>query len=217
MKIALVFIMMATLADAFFQTAKKVSTPATSPLAEEAAEIFFNKYPFRKEIKNVNPLGNIGMPDRDIDGTRYKKTAPKAGERRSLADISEDKAKTTFSGIAKIYGEDEALEMVKIFPLALAFDEKKIAEVFGIWSELFGEEETKGMVLRNPALLAVGPELAKKTDKQTMQFSYIVAATRPIGIFGPIGIVGLLCVPAIEAATGVAISEPVRAALTGGF
>ena len=138
MKVALVFIMLATLADAFLQTAKKVSTPATSPLAEEGAMIFIKKYPFRKEIKTVNPLGNIGMPDRDLDGTQYKKTAPKAGERRSLADISEEKAKTTFSGIAKIYGEDEALEMVKIFPLALAFDDKKMTEVFGIWSEVFG-------------------------------------------------------------------------------
>lgn len=213
MKITLAFIMMATLAEAFFQNAKVSSAP--SPLAKEAAEIFSQKYQFGRDVKTVNPFGRLGMPDRDIDGYQYKKTPPKEGERRSLADITEKQAMDTFNGMAKIYGEDRAIEMVKIFPLALAFDTKKMTECFKIWSDVFGEEETKDMVLRNPALLAVGPELAQKTDEQTMQFSYIVAATRPIGAFGPIGLIALLSVPAIEAVTGIAISEPFKAAITG--
>jgi hypothetical protein len=50
-------------------------------------------------------------------------------------------------------------------------------------------------------------EAAKASD-QTMVFSYIVAATRPIGKAGPIGIMLLVLVPFIEAATGVSIREP---------
>jgi hypothetical protein len=41
-----------------------------------------------------------------------------------------------------------------------------------------------------------------------MVFSYIVAATRPIGMAGPIGIIFLVLTPFIEAITGVSIREP---------
>ena len=41
-----------------------------------------------------------------------------------------------------------------------------------------------------------------------MVFSYIVAATRPIGKAGPIGIILLVLTPFIEYVTGVSIREP---------
>ncbi|CAJ1960583.1 unnamed protein product [Cylindrotheca closterium] len=97
--------------------------------------------------------------------------------------------------------------MVKTEPLSLAFDSSVFADTFAIWAEKFGEEETKDMVLRNPGLLSVQPVYAKKTDDSTMAFSYIIAATRPIGAFGPALIVLLVLTPVIEAVTGIPIRE----------
>ena len=48
---------------------------------------------------------------------------------------------------------------------------------------------------------------AKKASDQTMVFSYIVAVTRPIGLAGPITIIGLVMVPFIEGITGIPIRE----------
>jgi hypothetical protein len=180
MRIALALILMAGIADAFFTTQKKAVTG--SPLAKEAAEIFNKKYPFDKDTTTVR-------------------------ERRSLADISETEAISSFNAIASVYGDDRSIEMVKISPLCLAFESKYLGEVFNLWAEQFGEEETKDMVLRNPGLLSVQPSLAKKTDDSTMVFSYIIAATRPIGAFGPVLIILLLLTPFIESVTGIPIRE----------
>ena len=56
-------------------------------------------------------------------------------------------------------------------------------------------------------LLLLVAEAVKASD-QTMVFSYIVAATRPIGKAGPIGIILLVLTPFIEYVTGVSIREP---------
>jgi hypothetical protein len=198
---------MAGIADAFFTTQKKAAKG--SPLAKEAAEIFYQKYP--KDAATSSPLGTLGVPSKDFDGTElkrnYKKAPRKDGERRSLAGLSETEAISNFNAMASVYGEDRAIEMVKISPLCLAFDKKFLGETFNLWAEQFGEEETKDMVLRNPGLLSVRPTLAKKTDGSTMVFSYIVAATRPIGAFGPVFIIFLLLTPLIESVTGI----PIRA------
>ena len=68
-------------------------------------------------------------------------------------------------------------------------------------------------VLRNPGLLGVRASEAAKASDQTMVFSYIVAATRPIGIAGPIVILSLVMVPVFEGITGVPIRGPFLAAL----
>jgi hypothetical protein len=213
MRIALALILMAGIADAFFTTQKKAATG--SPLAKEAAEIFNKKFPFDRDTITSSPLGSLGVPSQDIDGTKLKSAPKEAGERRSLADISETEAISSFNAIASVYGEDRAIEMVKISPLCLAFDSKFVGEVFNLWAEQFGEEETKDMVLRNPGLLSVQPSLAKKTDGSTMVFSYIIAATRPIGAFGPVLIILLLLTPYIESVTGIPIRETREAFFAG--
>jgi len=116
-------------------------------------------------------------------------------------------------GMAAVYGEERAIEMVKINPFYLTFDPKAFASTFAIWSDIFGEEETKDMVSRNPGLLAIQPKDAGTNTDNTMAFSYIIAATRPIGIFGPALIGALLMVPVIEGTAGIAVRKPFFAAL----
>mmetsp|Transcript_5893 Transcript_5893/g.13985 ORF Transcript_5893/g.13985 Transcript_5893/m.13985 type:complete len:222 (+) Transcript_5893:170-835(+) len=192
--------------EAFFAT--KSAPSKVSSLATEAVEVYNQKYPFNRERGNKpNPLGTLGVPKNDFDGTvlvRDKSTGP---VRKSLADITEKQAISNFNALATVYGEDRALGMVKTEALSLAFDSSDYAETFSIWAEKFGEEETKEMVLRNPGLLSVKPVYAKKTDDSTMAFSYIIATTRPIGAAGPVLLLLLVLTPVIEAVTGIPIKE----------
>lgn len=66
-------------------------------------------------------------------------------------------------------------------PGSLGFDPSLFLETFEAFSEVFGAEETKGMVTRNPNLLAVRPTGfggAINAKKDTMQMSYVIAYTR---------------------------------------
>lgn len=203
-------------AEGFFQVVPKSAKTYKSPLAQKAVEVYGDKYPFNQAPKKKSFLDqytSLGVPAVDVDGTKYRTAGKGTGIR--LTDISEERAADTFNELAKSYGDDRALQMVKTFPICLAFDKKQFAGTYKEWSGIFGEEETKDMVLRNPGLLAVRASEAAKASDQTMVFSYIVAATRPIGVFGPITLMLLVCVPFIEAATGIPIRTPFLAALTG--
>ena len=70
---------------------------------------------------------------------------------------------------------------VKASPSCLGYDGSVFQATFEAFSEVFGEEETKGMVTRNPNLLAVKPTGfggACNAKSDTMQMSYVIAATR---------------------------------------
>lgn len=70
---------------------------------------------------------------------------------------------------------------VKAVPGSLGFDPSLFRETFEAFTEVFGAEETKGMVTRNPNLLAVRPTGfggAINAKKDTMQMSYLIAYTR---------------------------------------
>lgn len=70
---------------------------------------------------------------------------------------------------------------MKNSPSCLGYDGSLFQATFEAFSEVFGEEETRGMVTRNPNLLAVRPTGfggACNAKSDTMQMSYIIAATR---------------------------------------
>ena len=75
--------------------------------------------------------------------------------------------------------------------------------------EIFGEEEAKAMVTRNPGLLALTPKEAAGADDTTMRASYVIGATAPYGDVLLPGILALLLVPAFESVSGI----PIRATL----
>lgn len=210
--VALLFSCLVAAANGFFQ--KKPAGAAISPLAQEAVEIYGAKYSYNKaprEDSILDSLSRVGVPKTDIDGTKVMTGKGKDGRR--ITDMQEKEVAATFNGLAAVYGGERALEMVKIFPFCLGFDSANFAPTFAIWAEIFGEEETKDMVSRNPGLLAIKPKDAGINTDNTMLFSYIVAFTRPIGAFGPALIGALLMVPVIEGTTGIPIKKPFFEAL----
>jgi hypothetical protein len=79
-----------------------------------------------------------------------------------------------------LYGDEEALQMVKILPTALCFDYRNFGPCLDAWTEQFGLEASQKMVQRNPGLLGVPPILAAEPAEATMALSYLVAVTRPL-------------------------------------
>lgn len=99
----------------------------------------------------------------------------------------------TFNELARLYGDEEALEMVQLEPRSLKIPMENFALCLDAWSEQFGLEASQAMVGRNPGLLSVLPKQAKEPAEPTMAFSYIVAVTRPLPkIFVVGGILSIL-------------------------
>jgi len=124
---------------------------------------------------------------------------------------SEAALSRTFQEISRVYGPDNALDMVKIWPNALNCDSKNFKPVFDIYAEKFGEEETIAMLKRNPNLLgcrAEGPNSVEAGD-DVMVMSYIIAFTRPAGSFLLALLLSLVSLPVLEGLTGI----PIRANL----
>ena len=181
----------------FFGTTTKSKSVKSSPLADEAVDLYTARYdniPTRKFF-----FDTWGMPP------VYRERNENASS-ESIFKRKNDSLVATFNTIASLYGEEEALKMVKIQPGILAFNKDNFGPSLTAFGENFGIEEAKEMVIRNPGLLSVKPANAETADDLTMQLSYVVEVTRPIGNFGPAAIIGLLSVPAIESATGLTIS-----------
>ena len=132
-------------------------------------------------------------------------SAPESKE--LLFAARDEKLRATFDALVPLYGEENALNMVKIQPGVLAFNKENFRPSLEAFGEKFGVEEAKAMVLRNPGLLSVKPANAASADDLTMQLSYVVEVTRPIGAAGPIGVLALLSVPVIEGALGMSKGE----------
>ena len=94
------------------------------------------------------------------------------------SDEEKASASANFNEIARLYGDEEALAMVKIQPRVLKFKRDNFVPCLESWEEQFGLESAKAMVCRNPGLLGVRPEQTDNAEA-SMFFSYLVAATRP--------------------------------------
>lgn len=145
MKVASSFLLLSNLvvmANAFFQQAAVTK----SNLAQQAVDIYGEKFPYNQAPRKKGILDKyvaLGVPQVDIDGTRYDKIGKGTGKR--MTDITQKQAADAFNQMASLYGEERAIEMVKIFPICLAFDKSQFKDSFGAWSDVFGEEETKEM------------------------------------------------------------------------
>ncbi len=186
-----------------FKFPSVASKPASiDPNAAEAVEIYNERYTSKKTFSSIIP-NSFGLPVTDFDGTKVSSDKP-----NTKLFSEDDKERTlTFQAIASLYGSEEALEMTRAQPGILAFDKKNFKPALEAFSEVFGEEEAKGMVMRNPGLLYVKPENAATADDLTMNFSYVIAITRPVGPVLLYGVLALLCVPVLEGITGVSKVE----------
>mmetsp|Transcript_48491 Transcript_48491/g.146288 ORF Transcript_48491/g.146288 Transcript_48491/m.146288 type:complete len:234 (-) Transcript_48491:537-1238(-) len=192
-----------------FRPAASAPSAASSAQADEAVTAFAKRYPKKAPPKRFF-FESWGVPARDVDGTEIKR-ATSESRGRAIFDIDEKQQRSTFAALAEVYGEDSALQMIRDAPGVLAFRPESFGPTFRAWSGIFGEEETRGMVARNPNLLAVTEADAAESNEQTMQFSYILSATRPIGPYINFFILVLLLLPAAEQITGI----PIRAQLLG--
>jgi hypothetical protein len=107
------------------------------------------------------------------------------------SDNDKQEKTQTFNEIARLYGDKEALQMVKICPQTLKFKRENFARCLDSWEEQFGLEAARAMVLRNPGLLGIRPEQTNGAES-SMLFSYVVAATRPLPKI--IAVAGLLAI-----------------------
>lgn len=76
----------------------------------------------------------------------------------------QDKAEciANFNEIARLYGDKEAVKMVKDSSKVLTFNRENFAPCLESWEEQFGLESAKAMVQRNPGLLGVRPAQVRK-------------------------------------------------------
>lgn len=173
---------------------------ATKPV-DEAIAVFNKRYPSKGEYKA--PFFNTwGVPATDIDGTPTSKSRNSNVKSKRMFDIDERQLKVAFQELSKLYGAEEALQMTKDLPPVLAFQKSYFKPALAEFAKTFGDQEAKEMIMRNPGLLALKPEDAAAADDQTMQFSYIIAKTRPAGPLLLYGTLGLLMIPVIEGVTG---------------
>lgn len=178
--------------------AKKAAATKKYPQAAEAVELYTDKFMSGGKRRQKFFFESWGMP-----GTYSAPVDDTANIfERQVADLT-----AAFDVIAGLYGPEEALAMVRIQPGVLAFKKENFGPSLEFFGEKFGLEESKAMVLRNPGLLSVQPSSAETADDLTMQLSYVVSVTRPIGNFGPAFIAALLSVPALENALGVGRGE----------
>lgn len=203
-------------AQSAFTTSKKVvlkNFPAPSQaVTEEAIQIFQAYYPNQKPNNILPWYSSWGVPSRDIDGTKYSVVS--GGKGIFEKGITEQKA--AFIELSRVYGSTQALEMTRAVPTVLAFDKGNFAPSLVELIKIFGDDEARAMVGRNPGLLALKPYGvggAETADDLTMKFSYIISATRPNGRLLLYSLLGLLCVPAIENVTGIAFRANLLSAL----
>jgi len=177
----------------------------SSPI-DEAITIYNSRYASKGEYKPPFFM-NWGVPRFDIDGTPTSTSTSTKSNGKRLSDVDDTTTRATFQELSNIYGAEDSLQMVTVMPLILAFDKKNLKPTFAEFGKIFGDQEAKEMIMRNPGLLAMKPEDAAKADDQTMQFSYIIAITRPAGGFLLYGLFGLLMIPVVEGISGIPFRE----------
>jgi hypothetical protein len=212
--LALAIILATSTTEGFFASKPGGAKAKSSPQADKAVEIFDKNYSFNRPPVKSSPLSRFGMPVKDFDGTVLQKRAEGTAGKR-LTDIDEKQARTTFNELAKLYGDEEALKMVKDFPICLVFNKNKFGHSLDALIRNFGEEKAKGMVQRNPGLLAITPEDAAGANEQTMVFSYLIGITRPASPILLPALFFALFSPAIEAVTGIPVRTAFLAAISG--
>ncbi|CAB9502738.1 expressed unknown protein [Seminavis robusta] len=147
-------------------TAFRVAT-ASSPAAARRSVVVLEASPLTEDALAACPYEFL-PDDADTSGKRF------------FMDITKQQASAAFEELATLYGDESALQMVKIQPLALSRNPNNFEPTLAVWTETFGEEAAKSMVRRNPGLLLLSPQSAASDAMGTMGWSFVIWATRPI-------------------------------------
>ena len=101
-------------------------------------------------------------------------------KRTRLTSTTKSKATKAFNEMARLYGDERALAMVKTQPAVLTLKSENFAPSLDVWAEAYGSREAaQAMMVRNPGLLGIPPVLAAENTDATMAMSYVIAITRP--------------------------------------
>ena len=201
--ILLLLALLVARSDAFARQSKATLVTAD----QQAVDVYAKQFPFNRPPVESAPWVQWGMP-KDDDKKGYN-NRNKNNRGKRLTDKSEKEVRAAFAELAQNYGEEGALQMVQVLPICLSFNRKNFKPSLDAFSENFGEQKAKGMVRRNPGLLALTPESAATATDQTMVFSYLVGYTRPIGplLLGSLSL-ALLSLP-FQAATGIVVRDEI--------
>jgi len=154
----LIVSLLLTSSDAFATT--KTKAAASKPVAaDQAVAIFGKTFPYGRPPLPPSARVRFGMPTTDFDGTTVMQEKYKNPGKR-LVDITEKEARAAFVELAKCYGDQEALQMVKATPICLSFNKNNFKPSLEAFADIFGKQEAQQMVQRNPGLLALNPESA---------------------------------------------------------
>ena len=98
------------------------SLKVASKPVDEALAIYQKRFPNKGENKKLF-FTSWGVPKRDIDGSLVNKSNPRSTSKR-LFDIDDKQQRAAFQELARVYGEDTALQMTRDLPSILAFNKK---------------------------------------------------------------------------------------------
>jgi len=188
-----------------FASGRYVSTSATS----------LNLFGAKKSTPTSSAANSPAADDAVAVFTR------KYGSRRKAKPIDESKLRSAYAELARLFSEESASKMAKAEPCVLEFRQSYFEEIKVIFDEKFGEEATQGLLIRNPGLLGIKPDGwgeegyggAATAGPETIALSYVIAATRPLGNFGLVGLLALVLTPGIDAATGLGLRDAFLGAL----
>lgn len=101
-----------------------------------------------------------------------------------ITEITKAAATKTFNELARLYGDERAQSIVQGRPMALCMNSDNFEPTLDIWGEIYGLEESKQMVERNPGLIGIPPALAAENAEATMFMSYVIAYGKPVFLGG---------------------------------
>ena len=208
---ALATLTLSAVTDAFapssalsFQVTSSTSVSALQmkTQVDAAVALYQKKFPQNKGPRKRAFNAAVGMPVKDLDGTKLK--VAKTDELgTTFSERPEADLRATYGALSQYFGDDAALQMVKDFTLVLTMNRKNLKAIMDAYASTFGKEEADNMVKRNPGLLFCQPSDAATADNLTMQFSYVVAVTRPAGPLLLYGLLTLLFEPTFELVSGI--------------
>ena len=154
----------------------------TSPVAKTRAAASLAAFRFggggaKKSSAKMSPFAEEALASYPLK-FRPEDEAKDAPGRPKIC-TTKSQALKTFNEMARLYGDERALKMVKILPQTLTFNSANFEACLNSWTEQFELEPAQKMVERNPGLLGVDPSLAAEPAEASMALSYLVFITRP--------------------------------------
>jgi hypothetical protein len=189
-----------------FQPPNKATSKVGKSKLNDAIALYQKRYPQNRGPRKRAFNAGVGLPVRDLDGTKLK-VAKSNTLGKTFSERSESELRATYQTLQKYFGDDDTYQMVQDFTLVLTMNRKNLAAIMAAYANNFGKDQADAMVKRNPGLLFCQPKDAATADNLTMQFSYVVAITRPVGPLLLYTLLALVFEPTFELLSGIPLKS----------